>query len=127
MDGGNPVDPLLYARALVLHDLTARGLAAAHEVSLVEEAVSQRRWWLAQWADGREFVTGLVAQDVQDTLFDESVRWPLCEACDGAPEHSLSIEPELGEDPHWVCSESGTFVAPLGALDPARVNEDPGL
>jgi hypothetical protein len=28
----------------------------------------------------------------------------------------LAIEPELGPDPHWVCSESGAVIAPLGAL-----------
>lgn len=111
-----PGDPLLNARARVLADLAAQGLVDPHTVSLVEDCVSQRRWWLSQWAQGAAFIDGLVAQDVQDGLFDESRRWPLCAGCPDPIEHSLSIEPELGPDPHWVCSESGYVVAPLGAL-----------
>jgi hypothetical protein len=61
-------------------------------------------------------VGGLVAQDVQDTLFDEAQRWPACLGCANPVEHSLVIQPELGPDPHWVCSESGRVVAPLGEL-----------
>ncbi|CAA9383090.1 MAG: FIG01121840: hypothetical protein [uncultured Nocardioidaceae bacterium] len=109
-------DPLLQARALVLNDLAAQGLADAHTVSLVEESVSQRRWWVSQWQGGVAYVDGLVAQDVQDALFDESCRWPVCAACGDPMEHSLSIQPELGPDPHWVCSESGALIAPLGTL-----------
>ncbi len=111
-----PADPLMTARARVLADLAAQGLVDPHTVSVVEDCVSQRRWWLSQWAKGAPFVDGLVAQDVQDTLFDEARRWPLCSGCADPIEHSLSIEPELGPDPHWVCSESGHIVAPLGAL-----------
>jgi hypothetical protein len=96
-------DPLLAARARTLHDLAVRGLADAIGVSLLEEAVSQRRWWLAQWEQGAQFVAGLVAQDVQDQLFDAGV-------------HSLLLEPELDPDPHWVCGESGIEVATLGQL-----------
>ncbi len=109
-------DRLLKARALVLEDLAAQGLADAHTVSVVEDCVSQRRWWLAQWTRGQDFIDGLVAQDVQDALFDEAQRWPVCGACADPVEHSLAIEPELGPDPHWVCSESGQVVAPLGHL-----------
>lgn len=110
------VDPLLTARALVLRDLAAQGLVDAHTVSVVEDCVSQRRWWLAQWAKGADFIDGLVAQDVQDALFDEARRWPVCAGCPDPTEHSLAIEPELGPDPHWVCSESGAVVAALGQL-----------
>jgi hypothetical protein len=109
-------DPLLNARALVLRDLATQGLIEPHTVSLVEDCVAQRRWWLAQWEQGAAFIDGLVAQDVQDVLFDEARRWPLCLGCPDPVEHSLSIEPELGPDPVWVCSESGAVVAPLGAL-----------
>ena len=109
-------DPLLNARALVLRDLAAQGLVDAHTVSVVEECVSQRRWWLSQWREGAAFVVGLVAQDVQDTLFDESQRWPVCVNCPDPVEHSMSIDPELGPDPHWICSESGALIAPLGGL-----------
>jgi hypothetical protein len=109
-------DPLLRARALVLQDLAAQRLQDPRTVSLVDECVSQRRWWLDQWPDGASYVEGLVAQDVQDALFDGAQRWPVCQACPDPVEHSLAIEPELGPDPHWVCSESGAVIAPLGAL-----------
>lgn len=109
-------DPLLEARARALHDLEVRGLADATGVSVLEEAVSQRRWWLAQWEQGAAFVAGLVAQDVQDQLFDAGVRWPRCTACEETAVHSLLLEPELDPDPHWVCGESGIDVATLGRL-----------
>lgn len=109
-------DPLLNARALVLLDLAARGLVDAHTVSVVEDCVAERRWWLSQWQRGASFVDGLVAQDVQDALFDEARRWPTCTGCPDPVEHSLSIEPELGPHPRWVCSQSGTVVAALGHL-----------
>lgn len=107
---------LLAARAWVLHDLEARGRADAAAVSIMENALSQRTWWLEQWPDGAGFVPGLVAQDVQDALLDASDRWPLCTACDLEAIHALTLEPELGEDPHWICDESGIVVAPLGGL-----------
>ncbi|MFJ3790142.1 hypothetical protein [Kitasatospora sp. NPDC090091] len=105
------------ARALILADLTARDVADAAVVSLVEKAVTHRRWWLEQWPDGTEYVLGLVAQDVQDALLEAYGRWPLCTACaaDGDP-HALSVEPELGPDPHWVCGKEGAVVAPVGQL-----------
>jgi hypothetical protein len=112
-------DPLLNARALVLRDLAAQGLVDAHTVSVVEDCVAQRRWWLSQWQAGASYIDGLVAQDVQDALFDEARRWPVCADCPDPVEHSLSIEPELGPDPHWVCSESGVVIAPLGGLQAA--------
>lgn len=108
------------ARALVLADLTARGVAevaAAHlpeAVSLLEDALSRRRWWLEQWADGAPYVAGLLAQDMQDALMERYGRWPLCPVC--AEPHALSVEPELGADPHWVCEARGEAVAPLGSL-----------
>ena len=109
---------LLSARARVLADLTARRQATAPAVSLLEDAVESRKWWVQHWTEGEMYVAGLVAQDVQDLLFDQGSRWPLCLACDpGAPEHSLHIEPDLGgPDPIWVCEESGLEVAPLGRL-----------
>lgn len=109
-------DPLLGARARVLRDLSARGLTDHHTVSVVEDCIARRRWWLSQWEQGAAFVGGLVAQDVQDALFDESRRWPVCSGCVNPVEHSLAIEPELGPDPHWVCSELGSVVAALGEL-----------
>ncbi|MFB7907917.1 hypothetical protein ACFXPX_43595 [Kitasatospora sp. NPDC059146] len=105
------------ARAQILADLTARDVADAAVVSLVEQAVTHRRWWLEQWPDGTEYVLGLVAQDVQDALLEAYGRWPLCTGCaaDGDP-HALSVEPELGPEPHWVCGKQGAVVAPVGEL-----------
>jgi hypothetical protein len=108
---------LFDARARVLADLQARQHATAAAVSALEEAVSQRRWWAEQWPEGEVYVAGLVAQDVQDALFESVGRWPICTACDAGPVHALYIQPDLGgPDPVWVCEESGTPVAELGKL-----------
>jgi hypothetical protein len=114
-------DALLTARALVLHDLEVTRAATAASVSALEEAVSMRRWWAAQWEEGRVYVAGLVAQDLQDAMLDRFGRWPVCEACAGntasGDPHPLYIHPDLGgPDPTWVCEQSGTSVAPLGGL-----------
>ncbi|MCW2756684.1 MAG: hypothetical protein JWO46_430 [Nocardioidaceae bacterium] len=112
-----PDDPLLAARAAVLHDLEATDVATAPHVSLLEEAVTQRRWWLEQWAEGRPYVAGLVAQDVQDALLADAGRWPLCRRCEDVAPHALYVDPDLGgPDPQWVCEESGVVIAPLGGL-----------
>ncbi len=104
------------ARALVLADLESRGCATPEAVSALEDSMSQRTWWAQQWPEGAQYVAGLVAQDVQDALFETSGRWPVCLTCEG-PEHSLYIQPDLGgPDPVWVCEESGQEVAPLGKL-----------
>ena len=109
---------LLDARARVLADLTARNLAGPVAVSALEDALSERGWWVDQWPAGVQYVAGLVAQDVQDALFADVGRWPVCEHCPAeAPVHSLFISPDLGgPDPVWVCEESGTEIAPLGRL-----------
>jgi hypothetical protein len=111
-----PEDPLLAARALVLHDLAVRGLAQPAVVSLLESSISERRWWLAQWPQGADYVLGLVAQDVQDAVHDSIGRWPRCTACDSLTEHSLQVTPDLGADPQWLCEASGIVVAPVGRL-----------
>ena len=116
------VDPVfLAARAAVLADLQARRCADAEAVSALEDALEQRRWWAEQWPEGTVYVAGLVAQDVQDALYETAGRWPVCLACGkNAPEHPLYIQPDLGgPDPVWVCEESGTAVAPLGRLGSA--------
>ncbi|MYT72194.1 hypothetical protein ACN2WE_22735 [Streptomyces sp. cg28] len=117
----SPLEQALHAaRALILADLKAVDVADADVVSLVEESITQRRWWVEQWPEGVEFVTGLVAQDVQDGILERHGRWPVCPVCgpgsgtDGP--HALDVEPELGADPHWVCSEAGVVVAPVGQL-----------
>ncbi|MGW9134641.1 hypothetical protein [Streptomyces sp. NPDC055681] len=104
------------ARALVMADLAAGDVAAAEIVSLVEDAVTHRRWWVEQWPDGVEYLVGLVAQDVQDALLERYGRWPLCPVCDAGDPHALDVEPELGPDPRWVCTKATVMVARVGAL-----------
>ena len=107
------------ARALVLRDLEATGVADAASVSALEAALADRGWWLEQWAEGREFVVGLVAQDVQDALLDTRGRWPLCRWCDHDDPHAVHVQPDLGgPDPHWVCERGHVQVAPVGDLPP---------
>jgi hypothetical protein len=121
--GPEPADEsvLHAARALVLADLQARGATAPETVSLLEEAVSSRRWRLEQWSDGAPYVPGLLAQDVQDALLETYGRWPLCPHCDDP--HALAVEPELGPDPHWVCEAVGEAIAPVGSLGPGPAPE----
>ncbi|MGW1953816.1 hypothetical protein ACWCPI_13840 [Streptomyces sp. NPDC001920] len=117
MESIGPLEQALHtARALVLADLVAGEVAEADVVSLVEESVVQRRWWVEQWPEGVAYVAGLVAQDVQDALLDRHGRWPLCPVCGTGDPHALDVEPELGPDPHWVCHEAGVKVAPVGSL-----------
>ncbi|GAA1350377.1 hypothetical protein [Streptomyces beijiangensis] len=117
MDPLSPLEQSLHAaRALVLADLAARDVADADVVSLVEDAVTQRRWWVEQWPDGTDFVLGLVAQDVQDALLEKYGRWPLCPVCGADDPHALEVEPELGAEPHWVCAKAAVIVAPVGSL-----------
>lgn len=131
-------DCLLEARARVVHDLVARGVDSPLTVSIVEDVLAQRRWWVEQWPDGEAYVACLVAQDVQEALEASIGLWPLCElhgdaaGCGGAGRtaaaevapHPLRVTPDLGADPHWVCEERGRLVAPVGALPPARTPSD---
>lgn len=113
----NRLEQVLHtARALVMADLAAGDVAEAQIVSMVEDAVTHRRWWVEQWPDGVEFVVGLVAQDVQDALLEKYGRWPLCPVCDAGDPHALDVEPELGPHPHWVCTKTAVAVAPVGGL-----------
>jgi hypothetical protein len=108
---------LFEARARVLADLVARQHATPAAVSVLEDAVSDRRWWAEQWPEGEMYVAGLVAQDVQDALFETVGRWPICLSCQDAPVHALYIQPDLGgPDPVWVCEDTGRPVAALGML-----------
>jgi hypothetical protein len=110
---------LLGARAQVLHDLLATGAADAATVSVLDEVVAARRWWVTEWDQATAYVAGLVAQDLQDQLLEGHGRWPLCPRCDEAT-HALYIHPDLGgPDPVWVCEETGREVAPLGGLSGA--------
>jgi hypothetical protein len=120
MEALSPLEQALHAaRALVLADLVAGRVAEADVVSMVEESVAQRRWWVEQWPEGVTYVAGLVAQDVQDALLERHGRWPLCPVCGSGDPHSLDVEPELGPDPHWVCHKAGVRVARVGALGAA--------
>ncbi|GHJ39947.1 hypothetical protein [Streptomyces sp. TS71-3] len=107
------------ARALVLADLAVGDVTDADIVSMVEDAVAHRRWWVEQWPEGAQYVAGLVAQDVQDALLERYGRWPLCPVCRTHEPHVLDVRPELGPDPHWVCHETGVQVAPVGDLGTA--------
>ena len=110
-------DALMTARALVLHDLEVTRAVDPETVSALEEAVTTRRWWASQWEEGKHYVAGLIAQDVQDALLERVGRWPLCHACDQLDPHALYIHPELGgPEPTWVCETSGIAVARLGSL-----------
>ena len=101
----------------MLHDLEATSAANPATVSALEASVTTRRGWASQWEEGKQYVAGLVAQDVQDALLEEVGRWPLCHACDQTDPHALYIHPELGgPDPAWICESTGRPVAPLGAL-----------
>jgi hypothetical protein len=123
MGGMEPISPLEQAlhaaRARVLADLVAGEVAEADVVSLVEDSVARRRWWVEQWPDGVSYVAGLVAQDVQDALLERYGRWPLCPVCPSGDPHALDVEPELGPDPHWVCHKAGVKVAAVGSLGSA--------
>jgi hypothetical protein len=123
-DPVSPLEQALHAaRALVLADLAAGRVAEADVVSMVEESVVQRRWWVEQWPDGVPYVAGLVAQDVQDALLERYGRWPLCPVCEDGDPHALDVEPELGPDPRWVCHQAGVRVAAVGALGTALAGE----
>ncbi len=101
----------------MLRDLESTGAADPETVSALESAVADRGWWLEQWAEGRDFVVGLVAQDVQDAILDTRGRWPLCRSCDHLDPHALYVQPDLGgPDPTWVCEVAGIVVAPVGGL-----------
>lgn len=108
------VDALLAeARARVLHDLSATLPTSPTGVDALDAAVHERRAWVEPWPDGAAFLACLIAQDVQEALATTVGRWPQCRT-DGS--HTLHVEPDLGDDPHWVCEDCSTVIAPIGAL-----------
>ncbi|MYV98789.1 hypothetical protein [Streptomyces sp. SID3343] len=114
----DPTDrALLTARALVLADLRVHGVESPEVVTLVEHALVERKWWVEQWPEGAAYVPGLIAQDVQEALAEQGTVWPPCPLHD---DHPLYIEPELGEDPDWVCEKDAVAVAELGGLAGGR-------
>lgn len=104
---------LLRARAMVLHDLAARGAGEPDFVDLVEDVVADRRWWVREWPEGADYVAAMVAQDVQDRLLETEGRWPTCPVHQDEP---MQVDPPLAEAPWWVCERGCGRVAPLGAL-----------
>ena len=98
----------------VQHDLQATGSWDAATEELLADSARHREWWLGQWPEGAAFVTGLLAQDVQERVHEARNRqWPVC------PEHAdhpLFVEPDLGADAFWVCHRTGLPCAPIGCL-----------
>lgn len=110
-------DGLDVARAAAVRDLCACGHDDATTVSLLDEVVAARRWWLDEWPDGEAFLPGLIAQDLQDTLLDAGVRWPQCSHCDDEVVHSLHVDPPLDAEACWVCDRAAVVVARVGELN----------
>ncbi len=104
---------LAEARARVLHDLSATLPTTPVVIDVLDEAVRDRRAWAEPWPQGADFVTCLVAQDVQEALTGTVGRWPQCRV---SGEHTLHVEPDLGDDPHWICEDCAAVVAPIGGL-----------
>jgi hypothetical protein len=95
------------AREALLRDLEGR------HVDIVDRCLEQRDWWIQQWSEGIQYLTCLLAQDVQEAVNELDPSWPVC------PEHGdhkLYVEPDLGTDPFWVCERSGLQVNPVGRL-----------
>ena len=101
------------ARARVLHDLSATLPTTPLVVDALDGALSERRQWVEPWPEGAPFLTCLVAQDVQEALAGSVGRWPRCRT---NGDHTLHVEPDLGDDPHWVCEDCPGVVAPVGGL-----------
>jgi hypothetical protein len=109
-----PIDEALSeARARLVHDLSSTKADQPRCVDVVDGVVHERRSWLEQWPDGAAFITCLVAQDVKEELAGVIGRWPQCPT---TPGHELQVEPDLGEDPHWVCEDCALPVARVGEL-----------
>lgn len=84
----------------------------------VDRCVEHRRWWVEQWADGEPYLRCLLAQDVQEAVAGRDPLWPRCAepTCPEVGAHPLTVEPDLGPDPFWVCHLTGLPVAQVGAL-----------
>ena len=106
-------DALTDTRARLLHDLSATTQTTPLVIDALEDALSKRREWAKPWPEGASFITCLVAQDLQEALEGAHGRWPPCRL-DGT--HQLRVEPDLGEDPRWVCEDCVSVVGPIGSL-----------
>ena len=87
-------------------------------VSVLEDAVAAREWWAEQWPEGEVYVAGLVAQDVQDALFETAGRWPVCLDCGDARRSTRCTSSPTSAAPTRCGSarSRGDVVAPLGGL-----------
>ncbi|MEO8329587.1 MAG: hypothetical protein ABI586_06255 [Candidatus Nanopelagicales bacterium] len=101
------------ARSRLLHDLGSTTAVTNIHVDALENALTARRAWVEPWPEGVAFLACLVAQDLQESLVDVAGRWPMCRA-DGS--HQLHVEPDLGDDPRWVCQECSIVAGPVGGL-----------
>lgn len=101
------------ARARVLHDLSATLPTTPTVVDTLDSVLHERRQWVEPWPEGAPLLTCLVAQDVQEALEASVGRWPQCRT---NGDHTLHVEPDLGDDPHWVCPDCTATVAPIGGL-----------
>jgi hypothetical protein len=109
----NVDEALADARARLLHDLAATTPTTPAVVDVLEDVLTERRSWAAPWPDGAAFLTCLVAQDLQESLAEIIGRWPNCRLDGG---HQLHVEPDLGENPRWVCESCAAVAAPIGGL-----------
>ncbi len=101
------------ARARVLHDLSATLPTTPHVIDALDTAIRERRNWVEPWPEGAAFLACLVAQDVQEAIAPAVGRWPRCRT---NGDHTLHVEPDLGEDPSWVCEDCSAVVASIGEL-----------
>ncbi|MCZ3386006.1 MAG: hypothetical protein LH630_03350 [Actinomycetia bacterium] len=101
------------ARARVLHDLSATLPTTPAVIDALDAAISDRREWVEPWPAGASYLACLVAQDVQEAIAPSVGRWPRCRI---NGDHTLHIEPDLGEDPRWVCEDCSGVVAAVGEL-----------
>ncbi len=106
-------DALNEARARLLHDLSATSSDQPRCIDVLDTILHERRLWLELWPGGAPFITCLIAQDLKEQLAPVIGRWPRCPR-DRA--HVLHVDPDLGDDPHWVCEDCRTQVARVGEL-----------
>ena len=109
----DPEAALVDARARVLHDLSATLPTTPLVIDALDAAISERRTWVEPWPEGSAYLACLVAQDVQEAIASSVGRWPRCRT---NGDHTLHVEPDLGEDPSWVCENCAAVIAAVGEL-----------
>lgn len=106
-------EALALARSRLLSDMASTMRTTPEVVDILDGVLEERRNWATPWPEGAAFLTCLVAQDVQEALAGVVGRWP---ACRMNGDHQLHVEPDLGEDPRWVCEDCAVAAAPVGGL-----------